>query len=146
MKHIINFLKQIILFIIGFFFCLNVDDRTYSSNVGLGIPKKRKVARTASYSQKPGYVRQPALISFRWTTHRGWRDYGGEVVLTKQQNTTRESLELALKLKEKMNQELLNENRFVGERELYLDWIQKQAIVLEKNGFQNIKKRLVLHN
>lgn len=113
MKHIINFLKQIILFIIGFFFCLDVNDRTYSSNVGLGIPKKRKVARTASYSQKPGCVHQPALISFRWTTHRGWNGYGGEVVLTKQQNTTKESLKLALKLKEEMNRELLNKNRFI---------------------------------
>lgn len=122
-------------------------DRTYSDNVGRGrIAAEVKTTvqneltenkeRILSKPNKRGQSFIRALVSFRWAT------YGGAVVITRQADTTGEAYELAIKFKQRMQKELLEQYRFADDFDAFKVWISEWVSVLERNGFHNIKASL----
>lgn len=135
----------------------SVKDRTYSINIDVGPIKIEKEEFNIGYFEKfnenvflkPNKTKKPkkkgqsiqkALISFRWTTHKNWAGYGGEIVVTKQLETTDESLRIAKEIRNECKNILLENNRFLGKKEEFENVIQAWIPLLESKGFYNLKK------
>lgn len=135
----------------------SVKDRTYSISIDVGSIKiEKEEFKIGSFeifdedgflksnkikkSKKKGQSIQKALISFRWTTHKNWREYGGEIVVTKQLETTEESLKIAKEIRNECQKNLLVNNRFFGKKEEFKNAIQTWIPLLESKGFYNLKK------
>lgn len=123
LKKLIDFIKYVF---ISIFFG---TDRTYNKTINVGSFEVSPTLFTVdaaldddidgkqNESKEKGNSFQKALISFRWTKNRFWQKHGGQVVLTRQIETTDKTFELAEKLVEQMRKELLNNKRFFGKEE-----------------------------
>lgn len=167
MKHIINLFKTLYFFIINFFGIFSNkteenNDKTYSVVIGSGaimtktlIPKfgnkfveeSLESNEITNVEEKPNddikIIRQSfqrAVISFRWTTHRGWKGYGGEVVITRQPNTTEKTYNEAKEIGSLMKKELNSFGRFIGDKTTFIKWVGKWKLELEKRGYHDVKK------
>ena len=144
LKKLINFIKYVF---ISIFFG---TDRTYSKTINVGsidAAKKSDIVEARNLDEMPkeekGNSFQKALISFRWTKNRFWQKQGGQVVLTRQaETTTDKTFELAEKLVEQMRKELLENKRFFGREEEFAKWCNNWAETLEKKyHFKDVKKK-----
>lgn len=142
-KKIIDIIKY---FFISVFFG---TDRTYSKTINVGsidATRKSDIVEARNLDETPkeekGNSFQKALISFRWTKNRFWQKHGGQVVLTRQMETTDKTFELAEKIVEQMRKELLNNKRFFGKEEEFAKWCNIWAKTLEKKyHFKDVKKK-----
>ena len=129
-------------------------DRTYNKTINVGsikttqqldIIETRNIDENPKNNKKPkerGLSFQKALISFRWTKNRFWKMFGGQVVLTRQPDTSERSFKAAEKLVFQMRKELINNNRFFGKEEDFAKWCDKWSEILEKEyGFKDVKKK-----
>lgn len=148
LKKLINFIKYVF---ISIFFG---TDRTYSKTIGIGSFEVSPTLFTVDASldddidnkssepKEKGNSFQKALISFRWTKNRFWQKQGGQVVLTRQAETTNKTFELAEKLVEQMRKKLLENKRFFGREEEFAKWCNNWAETLEKKyHFKDVKKK-----
>ncbi len=148
LKKLIDIIKYIF---ISIFFG---TDRTYNKTINVGSFEVSPTLFTVDASldddidDKPngpkekGNSFQKALISFRWTKNRFWQKHGGQVVLTRQIETTDKTFELAKKLVEQMRKELLENKRFFGNEERFSKWCNSWAETLErKYYFKDVKKK-----
>ena len=125
--------------------CENLfPDRSYKNSAGNGIIKteakssnKPKIIHlhdeTVSSEIKKGESFIKALLTFRWTIK------GGIIVVTRQKDTTDESFVLTTNLKKQMQKDLLENNRFVGDFNGFINWINAQIELLKENGFHELK-------
>lgn len=147
-KKLIDFIKYVF---ISIFFG---TDRTYNKTIGVGSFEVSPTLFTVDASldddiddkssepKEKGNSFQKALISFRWTKNRFWQKQGGQVVLTRQAETTDKTFELAKKLVEQMRKELLENKRFFGKEEEFAKWCNNWAETLErKYHFKDVKKK-----
>ena len=142
-KKLIDFIKYVF---ISIFFG---TDRTYNKTINVGsidTTRKSDIVEARNLDETPkeekGNSFQKALISFRWTKNRFWQKHGGQVVLTRQIETTDKTFELAEKLVEQMRKELLNNKRFFGREEEFAKWCNNWAETLEKKyHFKDVKKK-----
>lgn len=142
-KKLIDIIKYIF---ISIFFG---TDRTYNKTINVGsidTTRKSDIVEARNLDETPkeekGNSFQKALISFRWTKNRFWQKHGGQVVLTRQIETTDKTFELAEKLVEQMRKELLNNKRFFGREEEFAKWCNNWAETLEKKyHFKDVKKK-----
>ena len=158
MKHLIIFLKNFLKVIFTLFNQRKYFvDRTYNLSIGTGsinIAKRHDAGKEyliiqdseSSDEEKTKVTStkrsiQKALISFRWTTHKGWKNYGGEIVLTRQPDVTAETLILAEDFKDKMQRDLFKNGRFMNKKESFISWANDWCKELEKHGFYNIKEK-----
>lgn len=143
LKKLIDIIKYIF---ISIFFG---TDRTYNKTINVGsidAAKKSDIVEARNLDEMPeeekGNSFQKALISFRWTKNRFWQKHGGQVVLTRQIETTDKTFELAKKLVEQMRKELLENKRFFGNEERFSKWCNSWAETLErKYYFKDVKKK-----
>ena len=142
-EKLIEFIKYIFISIIF------GTDRTYSKTINVGsidAAKKSDIVEARNLDEMPeeekGNSFQKALISFRWTKNRFWQKHGGQVVLTRQIETTDKTFELAEKLVEQMRKELLENKRFFGNEERFSKWCNSWTETLErKYRFKDVKKK-----
>lgn len=143
LKKFIDIIKY---FFISIFFG---TDRTYNKTINVGsidATRKSDIVEARNLDEMPkeekGNSFQKALISFRWTKNRFWQKQGGQVVLTRQAETTDKTFELAKKLVEQMRKELLNNKRFFGKEKEFAVWCNSWAKTLErKYHFKDVKKK-----
>lgn len=143
LKKFIDIIKY---FFISIFFG---TDRTYNKTINVGsidATRKSDIVEARNLDEAPkeekGNSFQKALISFRWTKNRFWQKHGGQVVLTRQIETTDKTFELAKKLVEQMKKELLNNKRFFGKEKEFSEWCNNWAETLErKYRFKDVKKK-----
>lgn len=143
LKKFIDIIKY---FFISIFFG---TDRTYNKTINVGsidATRKSDIVEARNLDEAPkeenGNSFQKALISFRWTKNRFWQKHGGQVVLTRQIETTDKTFELAKKLVEQMRKELLENKRFFGNEERFSKWCNSWAEILEKKyHFKDVKKK-----
>lgn len=148
-KKIVNLIKNIVL---NFFAS---TDRTYNKTIGVGSIETIRtfdIIETRNIDESPKIVNKPkerkwsfqkALISFRWTKNRFWKEFGGQVVLTKQPDTSENAYKVAEKLVFQMRKELIDNKRFFRKEEDFADWCNKWSEILEKEyGFKDVKKEL----
>lgn len=143
LKKLIDIIKYIF---ISIFFG---TDRTYNKTINVGsidTTRKSDIVEARNLDETPkeekGNSFQKALISFRWTKNRFWQKHGGQVVLTRQMETTDKTFKLAEKLVEQMRKELLNNKRFFGKEEEFAKWCNNWAEILEKKyHFKDVKKK-----
>lgn len=142
-KKLIDIIKYIFISIIF------GTDRTYNKTINVGsidTTRKSDIVEARNLDEIPkeekGNSFQKALISFRWTKNRFWQKHGGQVVLTRQIETTDKTFELAKKLVEQMRKELLENKRFFGNEERFSKWCNSWAEILEKKyHFKDVKKK-----
>lgn len=119
-------------------------DRSYKNSAGNGTIKtkaknlnKPKIIHlhdeTVSSEIKKSESFIKALLTFRWTVK------GGVIVVTRQKDTTDKSFVLAVNLKRQMQKDLLKNNRFVGDFDGFINWINVQIGLLKANGFHELK-------
>ena len=142
-KKLIDVIKYIFISIIF------GTDRTYNKTINVGsidTTRKSDIVEARNLDETPkeekGNSFQKALISFRWTKNRFWQKHGGQVVLTRQMETTDKTFKLAEKLVEQMRKELLENKRFFRREEEFAKWCNNWAETLEKKyHFKDVKKK-----
>lgn len=128
-------------------YCL---DKTYKNGAGNGTIKikPKKITKANIVVKNEGadlddenflkkQRKKKSLVNALFSTRLTKNGY--VIVVTKQPNTSEESYELALKLKNEMQKELLEHNRFKNDYNGFMKWFSEKEIILKDNGFHKLK-------